>query len=263
MMVGASTLGGAVGGYTTAAWIVILGALDICGSLGRWVREARWEEMAEFIATSTIEGAKWGAIGGVAAAVHPALAVYIIGLGLDKGIEAYRNIEDAGGKRCFLATATAGAVTGGVTGWKTYKWWTKKPYIPPTTDPQEPSYVPPDDNVTVPPDDNVTVPPDDGVVPQEPNITDAANSNSPKPKVHSHYDDGTLVYEGQQPDRLFPRPDPSAEGPYTQLRYDEYNNRIYQGREFDANGNPVRDIDFTSPTYPSGRARPDHTTPRA
>jgi RHS repeat-associated protein len=76
--------------------------------------------------------------------------------------------------------------------------------------------------------------------------------------VHSRYGDATPVFEGQQPARLPPGPDPDAGGPHTRLRRDTVNDRIYQGREFDANGNPVRDIDFTSPTYRNGRPRADH-----
>jgi hypothetical protein len=80
------------------------------------------------------------------------------------------------------------------------------------------------------------------------------------PKVHSKYADGTPVLEGQQPARLPTGPDSAAEGPHTRLRWDHVNNRVYQGREF-SNGGPVRDIDFTSPTYPSGKIRPDHIAP--
>jgi hypothetical protein len=86
-------------------------------------------------------------------------------------------------------------------------------------------------------------------------------------KVHSKYADGTPVYEGEQPPRLGepkPKPDNNGrlpEGEHSQLRWDEKNGRIYQAREFDQNGNPVRDVDFTSPTYPSGQSRPDHLPP--
>ena len=84
------------------------------------------------------------------------------------------------------------------------------------------------------------------------------------PKVRSRYADGTPVYQGQQPPRLpggsQPEPSPGA-GPHSRLRWDEVNNRVYQAREFDANGNPIRDIDFTSPTYPNGNVRPDHLPP--
>ena len=80
--------------------------------------------------------------------------------------------------------------------------------------------------------------------------------------VHSRYADGTLVLKNQQPPRLGEsRPDPNALGPHSQLRYDTYNQRIYQAREFDESGQPVRDIDFTSPTYPNGNPRPDHLPP--
>lgn len=89
------------------------------------------------------------------------------------------------------------------------------------------------------------------------------------PRYHSVYDDDHLVPEGAQPDRLPTGPDPEAAGAHTRLRWDEGSpsrggegsGRVYQGREFDASGNPVRDIDFTSPTYPSGRPRADHLPP--
>ena len=32
-------------------------------------------------------------------------------------------------------------------------------------------------------------------------------------------------------------------------------------REFNSAGEPVRDIDFTSPTYPNGNPRPGHLPP--
>jgi hypothetical protein len=75
------------------------------------------------------------------------------------------------------------------------------------------------------------------------------------PALHSRYGDGTPVYKGQQPPGIS-GPDAEAEGPHTVLRWDTSNNRIYQGREFDAMGNPVRDIDFTNLTYPNGKSRP-------
>lgn len=89
------------------------------------------------------------------------------------------------------------------------------------------------------------------------------------PRHHSIYDDGHLVPARGEPPRLPEGPDPRAEGAHTRLRWDAQtlsrsgpgNGRVYQGREFDLNGNPVRDIDFTSPTYPSGRPRPDHMPP--
>jgi hypothetical protein len=65
------------------------------------------------------------------------------------------------------------------------------------------------------------------------------------------------VFEGQQPPRLG-GPDPAAEGPHSTVRWDPTNERVYQTREFDANGNPVRDVDQTSPTYPNGNPRTDH-----
>jgi RHS repeat-associated protein len=82
------------------------------------------------------------------------------------------------------------------------------------------------------------------------------------PKVHSAYADGTQVLEGKQPPRIA-GPATGEDGtrvdaPHTVLRRDTGNDRIYQGRTFDADGNPVRDTDFTSPTFPSGKPRPDH-----
>ena len=80
--------------------------------------------------------------------------------------------------------------------------------------------------------------------------------------VHSVYGDGTPVYEGQEPPRLGEaKPDPDAMGPHSRLRWDVNNQRVYQAREFDVNGNPVRDIDFTNPTFPNGRVRPGHPGP--
>ena len=70
--------------------------------------------------------------------------------------------------------------------------------------------------------------------------------------------------ENRFPDRKLPRtpdgialPDPEAEGPYTQLGQQEGRNGNYdQAREFDANGNPVRDIDFTDHGRPSSHPSP-------
>jgi hypothetical protein len=82
-------------------------------------------------------------------------------------------------------------------------------------------------------------------------------------KVHSVYADGVKVMEGQQPPRLGEAvADPAAGGTaHTQLRMDNVNGRVYQGREFNAEGRPVRDIDFTAPTYPNGTPRPGHPIP--
>lgn len=80
------------------------------------------------------------------------------------------------------------------------------------------------------------------------------------PSVHSRYRDGTAVYEGQQPPRIR-GPDSQAQGPHSVLRHDDVHGRVYQGREYDASGHPVRDIDFTNPTYPSGAPRPGHPGP--
>jgi len=54
-------------------------------------------------------------------------------------------------------------------------------------------------------------------------------------------------------------PDPQATGPHTVLQWD--GDRIYQAREYGKNGVPIRDIDFTHPTFPNGKLRPDHTAP--
>lgn len=66
------------------------------------------------------------------------------------------------------------------------------------------------------------------------------------------------------PDRNLPRdpygnpvPDPEAEGPYTQLGQKDGRNGSYdQAREFDANGRPVRDIDFTDHGRPNNHPNP-------
>ena len=86
-----------------------------------------------------------------------------------------------------------------------------------------------------------------------------------QPRVRSVYADGTRVYEGQQPPRLpaynqsF---DPAAQGaPHTVLRRDTINGRTYQAREYGPGNTPLRDIDFTNPTYPNGTMRPGHPGP--
>ena len=85
---------------------------------------------------------------------------------------------------------------------------------------------------------------------------------TPARRVHARYEDGTPVYEDEQPPRLgSTKPDEDAEGAHCQLRWDDQNKRVYQGREFDDSGKPVRDIDFTSPTFPNGNPRPGHLPP--
>ncbi len=86
-----------------------------------------------------------------------------------------------------------------------------------------------------------------------------------QPRVRSVYADGTRVYDGQQPPRLpaynqsF---DPAAQGvPHTVLRRDTINGRTYQAREYGPGNTPLRDIDFTNPTYPKGTMRPGHPGP--
>ncbi|XXX75807.1 hypothetical protein WMF30_49975 [Sorangium sp. So ce134] len=76
-------------------------------------------------------------------------------------------------------------------------------------------------------------------------------------RFHSRYADGTPVMAGQQPPRLS-GPAPNAQGAHSAVRWDSVNNRVYQAREFDGANNPIRDIDFISPTYPNGALRPDH-----
>ncbi len=82
-----------------------------------------------------------------------------------------------------------------------------------------------------------------------------------KPPIHARYADGTPVYEGEQPPRLPDHRDPAAGGPHTVSRWDGKNGRIYQGREYDAAGNKVRDLDHTNPTFPNGTFRPGHPGP--
>lgn len=69
--------------------------------------------------------------------------------------------------------------------------------------------------------------------------------------------------KGERPARLgVAKPDKDATGyAHTQLRMDMKNKRVYQGREFNAAGQPVRDIDFTAPTFPNGTPRPGHPIP--
>lgn len=81
------------------------------------------------------------------------------------------------------------------------------------------------------------------------------------PRVRSIYADGTRVLQGQQPPRLSVGPDPTATGAHTKVRFDTVNNRVYQVREYNGQGHPVRDIDFTSPTFSNGTPRPDHLPP--
>ncbi len=110
-----------------------------------------------------------------------------------------------------------------------------------------------------------------------PTVPDAGHVQPPRAPApppaggpyHATYGDGTLVARKDRPPRLPVGPDPVAEGPHSRLRWDmasparsgEGQGRIYQAREFDANGQPVVDHDFTSPTFPNGRPRPNHPPP--
>jgi hypothetical protein len=80
-------------------------------------------------------------------------------------------------------------------------------------------------------------------------------------RVHARYADGLPVFDGDEPPRIS-GPDPLAAGrAHSVIRWDWVNGRIYQLREFDARGWPVRDVDFTNPTYPSGHPRRAHPGP--
>src|ERR1700722_9843209 len=85
------------------------------------------------------------------------------------------------------------------------------------------------------------------------------------PPVHSVYGDGVRVCDGQQPRRLgLPEAsfNPAANGaPHSVLRWDRVNQRVYQAREFGPGNVPLRDIDFTNPTFPNGTMRPAHPGP--
>ncbi len=84
---------------------------------------------------------------------------------------------------------------------------------------------------------------------------------SSQPEIYAKYADSTPVEKSARPSRIS-GPDINAIGPHSVLRWDTINNRIYQRREYDASNHPVRDIDFTSPTFPrSGRMRPGHPAP--
>ena len=87
----------------------------------------------------------------------------------------------------------------------------------------------------------------------------------PSSPIHSQYADGTPVYRGQQPPKLpggsRPLPDPEAVGAHTRLQWDLFNNRIYKAREFNTDGYPIRDIDFTIPMDSFGKPRKNHSVP--
>jgi len=92
-----------------------------------------------------------------------------------------------------------------------------------------------------------------------------AASDKPR-RIHSRYQDGTPVYDGEEPPHLdatrVPMPDPAAESvPHSRLRWDTINGRVYQSRQFRENGVPEHDIDFTRPVDPMGKLRPGHPVP--
>lgn len=91
----------------------------------------------------------------------------------------------------------------------------------------------------------------------------------------SVYPDGTPVYDS--PPRLggdprepgvAPMENPLHEGPpapirdrpYSKVRWDSKNGRVYQLRTYDQNGKPVCDVDMTTPISPNGTPRPGHVT---
>ena len=99
-----------------------------------------------------------------------------------------------------------------------------------------------------------------GVAPRGTGTTPPARAGQ-GPRIHSRYADGTPVFEGQQPPRIT-GPEAAAQGkPHTVLRWDPVNGRIYQAREFGPDNTPIRDIDFTNPTFPNGTVRPGHPGP--
>jgi hypothetical protein len=94
-----------------------------------------------------------------------------------------------------------------------------------------------------------------------PGVPTKGSTTDPGPSIHSRYPDGTPVYDGQQPGRT-KGPDPAANGaPHTRLQWDNVNARPYKAREYGPRGIPVRDIDFTTPTFPNGTPRPGHQAP--
>jgi hypothetical protein len=89
----------------------------------------------------------------------------------------------------------------------------------------------------------------------------ARTGDRPDPTIHSRYPNGTPVYEGQQPGKI-QGPDPLAAGaPHSRVQWDNANGRPYKAREYGEGGVPVRDLDFTTPTFPNGSPRPGHRAP--
>ncbi|WP_374536064.1 hypothetical protein [Chitinimonas taiwanensis] len=80
----------------------------------------------------------------------------------------------------------------------------------------------------------------------------------PLPPCHSRYADRTPVFEGLQPSKVS---GPLSEAPHSVIKWDYKNKRVYKAREYGLNGVPIRDIDFTNPTFRNGTLRPDHYTP--
>jgi hypothetical protein len=107
-------------------------------------------------------------------------------------------------------------------------------------------------------------------------MTEETAKHSIEQPIHSRYADGTPYYGDEGPAALpkydknhkpnwqrgLPVPDENANDsdtseyfPHTRLRWDKQNKRIYQAREFDKHGLPVRDIDFTGTTTKDGKLR--------
>jgi hypothetical protein len=84
--------------------------------------------------------------------------------------------------------------------------------------------------------------------------------NGERRVLHSRYADGRVVFKEQRPPHIVGLVS-YASGPHSVLRIDRVNHRIYQAPEYDANGLPVRDIDFTVPLRPDGVRRRGHPGP--
>jgi hypothetical protein len=85
----------------------------------------------------------------------------------------------------------------------------------------------------------------------------------PNVTYESIFADGTLVRNDEHPQRL---PQPTWEyvklhmGPRIEKRIMQ-NGRVFQERYYNEKGYPVKDVDYTSPTFPDGRPFADHAEP--